>query len=64
MHIVDSVAFTTPIFGQGPGPMYLSQVGCNGAEAKLINCPSSSIHYTCHNGRDAGVRCLDSKCYI
>ena len=51
-------ARTSRYFGAGVGPIWLSNVHCNGSEERLTNCPSDSIT-TCQAGHneDAGVVC-------
>lgn len=42
-------------FGKGIGPVYLSNVDCNGDEADLLNCTFTRA--TCNHDQDAGVKC-------
>ena len=42
-------------FGQGTGPVLLSNVGCTGTESSLLSC-SHRVAY-CSHSRDAGVVC-------
>jgi len=53
-----------PSFGAGTGPIHLSDVGCNGDETRLIDCPNGGIgvhNFYSHN-EDAGVVCQPSEC--
>ena len=43
-------------FGQGVGPISLSELQCTGAESSLLDCTSGTI--SCSHREDAGVRCL------
>lgn len=43
-------------FGQGTGPIFLSNLRCNGTEARLTDC-SSFVGRQCNHREDAGVRC-------
>lgn len=51
-----TVATARANFGQGTGPIYRSNLRCNGSEARLVDC-SSVIGRTCTHREDAGVRC-------
>ena len=46
-------------FGPGVGPIFIDGLNCNGAENRLVECPTDDYYYNGidHNG-DAGVRCL------
>ena len=48
---------TFSYFGWGTGPIAMKNVACTGAEARLIDCPSSSPS-GCSHGHDVGVHCL------
>ncbi|XP_064405891.1 uncharacterized protein LOC135350948 isoform X5 [Halichondria panicea] len=54
----DSLALGSAHFGRGTGIIVLDDVGCSGAEDRLIDCAKAST-VTCGNGHleDAGVRC-------
>ena len=55
---VGSVAVSYAAFGQGTGPIYLSNVGCTGSESSLLSCSHSGIGVTsCGHYEDAGVVC-------
>ena len=43
-------------FGQGVGPIVLSNLQCTGSESRLADCISGVI--SCSHSEDAGVRCL------
>ncbi len=43
-------------FGQGVGPIVLSNLQCTGSESRLDSCHSGTI--SCDHSEDAGVRCL------
>lgn len=47
-------------FGQGDGPVFLSEVQCLGTEASLLQCPFGSFvdKHDCSHLEDAGVICL------
>ncbi|XP_042201546.1 deleted in malignant brain tumors 1 protein-like, partial [Callorhinchus milii] len=45
-------------FGQGTGPVWLSDVRCNGTEAALDQCPAKPYgNNNCHHSQDASVTC-------
>ena len=47
------------IFGEGTGPIWLTNVQCTGNEAFLRNCASIFNQATsCTHAQDAGVSCL------
>ena len=47
-------------YGAGTGPIYLSQLNCDGSEAKLLDCETladaTGIH-NCDHKDDIGVQC-------
>lgn len=47
-------------YGQGQGPVWLSNVQCTGGERSLSNCPHSGWGNvgSCTHDNDAGVKCL------
>lgn len=46
-------------YGQGDGPIVMTNVICDGDEARVMDC-SLSVNHTCAHGNDAGVRCTIS----
>ena len=56
----DAEAFGNARFGQGRDPIWLDDVGCGGAEARLDQCghPGWGVH-NCGHREDASVRCAD-----
>uniref|UniRef100_A0AAY4A1U0 SRCR domain-containing protein n=1 Tax=Denticeps clupeoides TaxID=299321 RepID=A0AAY4A1U0_9TELE len=45
-------------FGQGSGPIWMSEVSCWGTESRLRHCRSRTGHvHTCNHSDDAGVVC-------
>ena len=55
-----AVARTGAYFGQGTGPIQLSNAQCIGTEAFLQNCTHSTAN-SCTHGNDAGVTCPSKK---
>ena len=47
-------------FGEGEGPIFLQQLGCEGTESLLLDCPrfTGLGLTTCDHSEDAGVRCI------
>lgn len=43
-------------YGQGTGPIFLDEVGCQGDELSLLACPNRRVS-DCTHSEDAGVRC-------
>ena len=45
-------------FGQGSGSIWLSDVGCDGTEGRLLECSTGTVGgHTCSHSDDAGVTC-------
>ena len=45
-------------FGEGNGPIFLTNLGCQGSELSLLNCSRLVFVGTrCTHGRDVGVKC-------
>ena len=60
-----AVAYSRAYFGQGSGPILLSNVQCVGPETSLIECYWSAHNInTCLHSEDAGVKCqgINLKC--
>ena len=56
-------AFSEAYFGEGTGPILLSEVNCTGTERVFTDCPSSGIgNHNCSHAEDAGVRCIAGIC--
>ena len=56
--LITAIAVFGANFGQGIGPIFLDNVGCNGTESTLLSCSHriTSLHY-CSHLEDAGVVC-------
>ena len=52
------IALSRAHFGQGTGPILISNVACAGIESRLLDCGFSNITTTESHSEDAGVRCL------
>ncbi len=52
-------------YGQGPGPILLDDLLCNGMEERLIDCPivtgSIGMPDFCTHRDDVGLECLERK---
>ena len=55
---VTVITTTTSVYGLGSGPIFVSNLGCSGTEATLLECShiALSLEYCTHD-RDVGVRC-------
>ena len=51
-----ATAVLRAFYGQGTGPIFLDDVGCDGNETSLLNCANTMLH-NCGHSEDAGVRC-------
>ena len=46
-------------YGQGSGPVFLSNLNCTGSELKILECHNDYYAaQTCAHYKDAGVQCL------
>lgn len=52
---------TASVFGQGSGPIHMSNIACNGTEILLQSCPHNSSTGDCSHAQDVGVRCRPRK---
>lgn len=51
--------YASAYFGEGTGPVLLSDTACTGSEAGLLDCSYSSNNF-CSHSQDVGVDCLHS----
>ncbi|XP_030841004.1 deleted in malignant brain tumors 1 protein-like [Strongylocentrotus purpuratus] len=55
------VARSGGTYGQGSGPVYLSNVGCSGNESRLTDCSNAGLgDHDCSYTKGAGVYCGDA----
>ena len=59
----DVQSFPNAAFGQGTGPIYLTNVTCGTTEIRLIDCPYSSDVSGLTHANDAGARCSGVRKY-
>lgn len=45
-------------YGQGTGPIYRTQVLCQGFEPTIFTCPAQQDTSSCTHANDAGVVCI------
>ncbi len=58
----EAIARVGAVFGQGSGPVILSDVICSGQETSLHNCTSDRTRASsCPHSQDAGVTCSPGK---
>ena len=57
-----AIAVNQAGFGQGTGPVLLSNVRCTGTESSLLSCSHDETYlYRCLHDNDAGVVCPPCK---
>ena len=56
--LADATTQSGAAFGQGSGPISLTNVGCTGNEARLADCLSSNNTVGCTHSRDASATCV------
>ena len=51
-------------YGQGSGPIFISQLHCNGSESNILDCARDmySVRH-CEHSQDAGVECQGKYLY-
>ena len=55
-----AIPYAESFFGQGVGPIWMDGISCNGAEARLVDCPFLGYgQHDCIHIEDAGVRCVE-----
>ena len=52
-----SVSTSSASFGQGGGPVHVSNIQCNGTETQLQAC-AYSLTNNCTHSSDAGIMCI------
>ena len=64
-NLVGATARPNAAFGQGNGPVFLTDVTCNGLEERLLDCMMGDIESNnCGHHQDAGVVCLAGYYYM
>lgn len=56
--------FSFATFGQGTGPILMTNLGCRGTEGFLVNCSFSTNTQFDTHAEDAGVRCVTSEMHV
>lgn len=59
---VDAEVLTAGSFSTGDGPIYLSDLDCEGSESSILMCPRLLIRpvgllQSCDHSQDVGIRC-------
>ena len=58
LFFISAIATFQAAFGQGNGPVFLSNVQCTGNESSLLSCSHQGIGVTsCDHSYDAGAVC-------
>ena len=61
-YLIDAQGESNAMFGQGSGSIWLSDVGCNGTERRLLDCLTGAVGgHICSHSEDAGVTCNTSR---
>ena len=50
-------AMTLQTVASGSGPVFLSELLCDGSERGLLECSAALLH-SCEHSQDVGIRCL------
>lgn len=58
--MLDAMSEVVTDFGEGLGPIVLSEVNCTGNETDLLSCPASNNASNCSHRMDAGVDCFNN----
>lgn len=58
MLILDASAVAYSFYGQGIGPIQMTNVKCAGGESRLIECGYTGYVSGCTHNDDAGVQCV------
>lgn len=59
-----AIAVKRAKFGQGSGPIWLSDMNCLGTEVAILECPGADLGVAdCTHSNDAGVSCIDPSKY-
>lgn len=48
--------YVSAYYGEGTGPILMSDIACTGSEEALIDCSYSDVN-SCTHSQDAGVDC-------
>ena len=49
--------YSSAHFGEGTGPIFMTDLECSGSESNLFNCSHTSPSTAYSHSEDAGVRC-------
>ena len=58
--LTGATAHSLAHFGEGSDGIFLDDVGCDGSESLLLDCPYDANTIDCSHFEDAGVTCAES----
>lgn len=58
-HAIEATARYGAFYGSGSGPIFLSNLWCNGNEMSVLECNRNMYSVSsCYHYEDAGVKCI------
>ena len=56
--------YSSAHFGEGTGPIFLTDLDCSGSESNLFNCSYNTVSTPYPHSQDAGVQCSPCECLL